>query len=117
MDHSNNTTILTSENTGKNNLATRSNVTNITGHCRRISRAMTARLRRPRHGRPTPPPPDRTEPMIDTFKTLLGGAGVLTEPDDIAPYATDWKHTARGVPACVPRPRNTADVAAMKALP
>ncbi|MBR0796051.1 FAD-binding oxidoreductase [Bradyrhizobium jicamae] len=51
--------------------------------------------------------------MIDTFKTLLGDAGVLTEPDDVAPYATDWKHTVRGAPACVLRPRNTADVAAV----
>ncbi|MGD4103986.1 FAD-binding oxidoreductase, partial [Xanthomonas citri pv. citri] len=51
--------------------------------------------------------------MIDAFKTLLDDAGVLTEPDDIAPYATDWKHTVRGAPACVLRPRNTADVAAV----
>jgi len=51
--------------------------------------------------------------MIDAFKILLGDAGVLTEPDDIAPYATDWKHTVRGVPACVLRPHNTTDVAAV----
>lgn len=51
--------------------------------------------------------------MIDAFKSLLGDAGVLTESDDMAPYATDWKHTVRGAPACVLRPRNTADVAAV----
>lgn len=51
--------------------------------------------------------------MIDAFKALLGDGGVLTAPEDTASYVTDWRHTVHGKAACVLRPRDTEQVAAV----
>ena len=51
--------------------------------------------------------------MIEEFRAVVGQAGVLTEAEDMAGYATDWRHTVTGAPACVLRPRNTAEVSAL----
>lgn len=51
--------------------------------------------------------------LIDTFRAVLGGAHVLTEAADIAPYCTDWRGRYRGQPLCVVRPANTEEVAAV----
>lgn len=51
--------------------------------------------------------------MIEEFRAVVGPAGVLTEAEDMAGYATDWRHTVTGAPACVLRPRNTAEVSAL----
>lgn len=54
--------------------------------------------------------------MIDAFKALLGDGGVLTAPEDTASYVTDWRHTVHGKAACVLRPRDTEQVAAVMRL-
>lgn len=54
--------------------------------------------------------------LVEEFRALLGDAGVLTAAEDVAGYATDWRHTVKGVPACVLRPRDTAQVAAAMKL-
>lgn len=51
--------------------------------------------------------------MIDEFRRFLGEAAVLTSAEDMAVYATDWRRTTKGVPACVLRPRDTGEVAAV----
>jgi FAD/FMN-containing dehydrogenase len=48
------------------------------------------------------------------FSALAGVVGeryVLTADEDVAPYATDWKRSCTGVPACVVRPASTVEVA------
>lgn len=47
--------------------------------------------------------------MLDDFQEQLGPGGVLTDPEDMAGYATDWRHTVTGAPACVLRPRSTPE--------
>ncbi len=42
---------------------------------------------------------------------LIGPANVLSAPDDIAPYAVDWRGVYRGTPEAVLRPSTTHDVA------
>ena len=47
---------------------------------------------------------------------ILGEAGVLTEPDAMAPYTEDWRGLARGTTVAVARPACTAEVAAVVRL-
>ncbi len=54
--------------------------------------------------------------MLDELKNALGAGGVLTETPDMAPFASDWRHTVKGQPLCVVRPRNTQEVAAVMRL-
>jgi FAD/FMN-containing dehydrogenase len=54
--------------------------------------------------------------IADEFRTLLGDEAVLTAPEDMAGYAVDWRHTVKGAPACVLRPRDTAQVSAIMKL-
>lgn len=54
--------------------------------------------------------------MIDAFRDFLGEGAVLTSAEDMAVHATDWRHTTKGIPACVLRPRDTAEVAAVMRL-
>lgn len=51
--------------------------------------------------------------LINSLRQIVGAAAVLTEPHDVAPYATDWRRMFRGQPACVVRPGSTAEVAAV----
>lgn len=53
---------------------------------------------------------------FDELRAVLGPGGVLTAPDDIAAYSTDWRHSITGAPACVVRPRTTREVAAVLRL-
>ncbi len=51
---------------------------------------------------------------METLKNLaatLGPRNCLTEADDIAPYAVDWRSHWRGTPQAVLRPGSTAEVA------
>ncbi|MBN8909550.1 MAG: FAD-binding oxidoreductase, partial [Rhodospirillales bacterium] len=46
---------------------------------------------------------------------VIGPANVLSAPEDVAPYAVDWRNAYRGTPVAVLRPGTTQEVAeAMK---
>ncbi|GAA1476974.1 FAD-binding oxidoreductase [Nocardioides aestuarii] len=49
--------------------------------------------------------------VIDDLTSALGPGAVLTEPDDLAAYSTDWRGAGSGRPHCVVRPSATAEVA------
>ena len=42
--------------------------------------------------------------ILERLTWALGTGGVLTETDDVAPFATDWRKLFRGAPFCVLRP-------------
>jgi FAD/FMN-containing dehydrogenase len=54
-----------------------------------------------------------TADLIEKLKTVVGGASVLVDPGDIAPYTRDWRRLFEGRPACVVRPGNTQEVSAV----
>jgi FAD/FMN-containing dehydrogenase len=49
--------------------------------------------------------------LIADLSAVTGPARVLTEPDVVAGYATDWTRRYSGVAACVVSPASTAEVA------
>lgn len=49
---------------------------------------------------------------LANLAATLGPRNVLTDSDDLAPYAVDWRGAWRGVPRAVLRPGNTEEVAA-----
>ncbi len=51
--------------------------------------------------------------LIDTLRRLVGSDFCLTEPLDIAPYATDWRGRYTGQPLAVVKPAHTDEVAAV----
>lgn len=53
---------------------------------------------------------DRSQ-LLSALADVVGGRYVLTSNEDVAPYATDWKRSSTGVPACVVRPASTSEVA------
>jgi FAD/FMN-containing dehydrogenase len=54
--------------------------------------------------------PALTDGLLRALLDSLGRSGVLTEPDDVAPYLTDWTGTHHGRVGAVLRPRDTAQV-------
>ncbi|MEO3474471.1 FAD-binding oxidoreductase [Roseomonas sp. CAU 1739] len=48
---------------------------------------------------------------LDQLAATLGPRNCLTQADDIAPYAVDWRGTWQGTPAAVLRPGSTEEVA------
>ncbi len=48
---------------------------------------------------------------LDTLADVVGPAACLTAPDDVAPYAVDWRGAYRGTPIAVVKPASTSDVA------
>ncbi|WP_088182789.1 FAD-binding oxidoreductase [Sphingobium sp. Z007] len=54
--------------------------------------------------------------MIDRFIALLGPKGVVTDPDDIAPWVNDWRGRYHGVAAAILSPASTQEVAATVTL-
>jgi FAD/FMN-containing dehydrogenase len=48
--------------------------------------------------------------LVDDLTSALGPGAVLTEPDDVAAYCTDWRGAGSGRPLCVVRPGSTAEV-------
>src|SRR2546430_8447224 len=49
--------------------------------------------------------------LIEEFRAIVGPAGLITSPIEIAPYATDWRKRYHGKAAAVVRPASTAEVA------
>ncbi len=54
--------------------------------------------------------------IIDRFIALLGPKGVVTDPDDIAPWVSDWRGRYHGAAAAILAPASTQEVAATVAL-
>lgn len=54
--------------------------------------------------------------MIDRFVALLGPKGVVTDPDDIAPWVSDWRGRYHGAAVAILSPASTQEVAATVAL-
>ena len=51
--------------------------------------------------------------LIDDIRAIVGQAGLIASPGEIAPYATDWRKRYRGSPMAVVKPASTAEVAAV----
>jgi len=49
--------------------------------------------------------------FIEEIQAIVGPAGLITSPPEVAPYATDWRKRYLGKPAAVVRPASTAEVA------
>ena len=49
--------------------------------------------------------------FIEEILAIVGPAGLITSPVEVAPYATDWRKRFLGRPAAVVRPASTAEVA------
>ncbi|MHB8668442.1 MAG: FAD-binding oxidoreductase [Burkholderiales bacterium] len=54
--------------------------------------------------------------LIETLRGLVGDAGIVTDAQEVMPYATDWRKRYRGNPLAVVRPASTAEVAAVVKL-
>ncbi|MEK7362206.1 MAG: FAD-binding oxidoreductase, partial [Pseudomonadota bacterium] len=54
--------------------------------------------------------------LIEQLKAIVGTAAVITDPQDVAPYATDWRKRYVGKPLAVVKPASTAEVAAVVKL-
>jgi FAD/FMN-containing dehydrogenase len=54
--------------------------------------------------------------IIARFAALLGPKGVITDPDDIAPWSSDWRGRYHGTAAAILSPASTPEVAATLAL-
>ena len=51
--------------------------------------------------------------LLPALRAIVGPAGLLTEPADTAPYATDWRALYHGRTPAVARPANTEELAAV----
>ena len=49
--------------------------------------------------------------LVERLGEIVGPAGLITAPLEVAPYATDWRKRYLGKPAAVVRPASTAEVA------
>jgi len=54
--------------------------------------------------------------LIEQLNSIVGNAAVITDPQDAAPYATDWRKRYFGKPLAVVKPASTAEVAAVVKL-
>ena len=54
--------------------------------------------------------------IIERLHTLVGDAGLITDPRDVEPYATDWRKRYFGKPLAVVKPASTQEVAAVMRL-
>jgi len=54
--------------------------------------------------------------LIKQLKAIIGDAAVITDPQEAAPYATDWRKRYFGKPLAVVKPASTAEVAAVVKL-
>ena len=54
--------------------------------------------------------------LADRLRAVVGDAGLVTDPDQLAGYLTDWRGAYRGSAALVVRPGSTAEVAAVVRL-
>ncbi len=49
--------------------------------------------------------------LLDEIRIVVGPAGLITSPQEFAPYATDWRKRYVGKPLAVVRPASTAEAA------
>jgi FAD/FMN-containing dehydrogenase len=54
--------------------------------------------------------------LIEQLQSIVGKAAGITDPQEAAPYATDWRKRYFGKPLAVVRPASTAEVAAVVKL-
>lgn len=54
--------------------------------------------------------------LIERLRAVVGDAGLITEAQDAAPYATDWRKRYFGRPLAVVKPASTQEVAAVMQL-
>lgn len=57
-----------------------------------------------------------TTDFLEAARALLGPKGLTTDPDDIAPWLTDWRGRFTGQAFALASPASTAEVAALVAL-
>ncbi len=50
--------------------------------------------------------------LLQRLHAVLGDAGLLLDPQRMAPYLSDWRNAYRGKAAAVLRPASTDEVAA-----
>jgi len=51
--------------------------------------------------------------LVERIRSIVGPAGLIGSPEEIGPYATDWRKRYRGRAVAVVRPASTAEVAAV----
>jgi FAD/FMN-containing dehydrogenase len=51
-----------------------------------------------------------TEALIGRLRHVLGSAGMVSDPDEMAGYLTDWRNAYAGTAAAVVRPGCTEEV-------
>jgi FAD/FMN-containing dehydrogenase len=56
-----------------------------------------------------------SDPLLARLRDVVGAAQVLTDPDVLATYGTDWTRRFHGAPRFVVRPGGTAELAAVLA--
>jgi FAD/FMN-containing dehydrogenase len=54
--------------------------------------------------------------LIEQLNAIVGKAAVLTDPQEVTPYATDWRKRYFGKPLAVVKPASTEEVAAVMRL-
>jgi len=54
--------------------------------------------------------------LIEQLASIVGPAAIITDPQEVAPYATDWRKRYFGKPLAVVKPASTAEVAAVMRL-
>ena len=53
--------------------------------------------------------------LVEALAAIVGAQQVLTSPDDVVPFCTDWRGRYSGAALCVVRPADTQQVAAVVA--
>ncbi|HVK53406.1 MAG TPA: FAD-binding oxidoreductase [Burkholderiales bacterium] len=51
--------------------------------------------------------------LVERIAAIVGPQGVITKPEEIAPYVIDWRRAYQGATSMVVRPANTEEVAAV----
>ncbi|MBI5910251.1 MAG: FAD-binding oxidoreductase [Betaproteobacteria bacterium] len=54
--------------------------------------------------------------LIEQLNSIVGKAAVITDPQEVTPYATDWRKRYFSMPLAVVKPASTAEVAAVVKL-
>ena len=54
--------------------------------------------------------------LIEQLNAILGKAAVITDPQEVTPYATDWRKRYFSMPLAVVKPASTAEIAAVVKL-
>lgn len=57
-----------------------------------------------------------SQPILPRLAGVVGPKHVITDPDVLAPNLREWRNLYTGVPACMVRPANTAEVSAILRL-